>query len=80
MMKDGKALQAEPPLPRPKLPKAFDIQFLDRDNQLKYVSTTSGRIDPPDRRLIMVHGDVSFCRLTSAGSGDHDPRRSLKRT
>ncbi len=59
MMKDGKALQAGTShYLGQKFAKAFDIKFLDRDNQLKYVYTTSwGASTRLIGALIMVHGD-----------------------
>lgn len=59
MMKDGKALQAGTShFLGQNFAKAFDIQFLDRDNQLKYVYTTSWGVSTRlIGALIMVHGD-----------------------
>ena len=52
MMQDGKALQAGTShYLGQNFAKAFEIKFLDRDDQLQYVHTTSlGRVHPPDRR------------------------------
>jgi len=60
MMKDGKALQAGTShYLSDHFSKAFDIQFLDKDGQLKYCSQTSWGVST---RLIggivMVHGDA----------------------
>src|SRR5690606_4409990 len=59
MMKDGKALQAGTShYLGQNFAKAFDIQFLDRDNQRKYVHTTSWGVSTRlIGALIMVHGD-----------------------
>ncbi|MFZ5818058.1 MAG: proline--tRNA ligase [Bacillota bacterium] len=59
MMKDGKALQAGTShYLGTKFAVGFDIKFLDRDNQLKYVHTTSwGSSTRLIGALIMVHGD-----------------------
>jgi len=59
MMKDGKALQAGTShFLGQNFAKGFEIKFLDRDNQLKFVHTTSWGVST---RLIgalaMVHGD-----------------------
>lgn len=59
MMKDGKALQAATShYMGQNFAKAFDITFLDRDNTLKYVYTTSWGLSTRILgALIMVHGD-----------------------
>ncbi|MFZ5828195.1 MAG: proline--tRNA ligase, partial [Bacillota bacterium] len=59
MMKDGKALQAATShYLGQNFAKGFEIKFLDRDNQLKYVHTTSwGASTRLIGALIMVHGD-----------------------
>jgi len=59
MMKDGKALQAGTShYLGTKFAEAFEIKFLDRDNQLKYVHTTSwGASTRLIGCLVMVHGD-----------------------
>jgi prolyl-tRNA synthetase len=59
MMKDGKALQAATShYLGQNFAKAFNIQFLDKDNTLKYVYTTSwGASTRLIGALIMVHGD-----------------------
>ncbi|OTA41607.1 MAG: proline--tRNA ligase, partial [Symbiobacterium thermophilum] len=59
MMKDGKALQAGTShYLGQNFAKGFNIRFLDRDNQLKYVHTTSWGVSTRlIGALIMVHGD-----------------------
>lgn len=59
MMKDGKAVQAGTShYLGTKFAEGFDIKFLDRDNQLKYVHTTSwGASTRLLGCIIMVHGD-----------------------
>jgi prolyl-tRNA synthetase len=59
MMKDGKAVQAGTShYLGQNFAKGFDIQFLDRDNQRKYVHTTSwGSSTRLIGSMIMVHGD-----------------------
>ncbi|KAF0197613.1 MAG: prolyl-tRNA synthetase [Bacillota bacterium] len=59
MMKDGKALQAGTShFLGQNFAKGFDIKFLDRDNQLKYVHTTSWGVSTRlIGALVMVHGD-----------------------
>lgn len=59
MMKDGKAVQAGTShYLGTNFAKGFEIKFLDRDNQLKYVHTTSwGASTRLIGCLIMVHGD-----------------------
>jgi len=59
MMKDGKALQAGTShYLGQNFAKGFEIKFLDRDNQLKYVHTTSWGVSTRlIGALIMVHGD-----------------------
>lgn len=59
MMKDGKALQAGTShYMGTNFAQAFDIQFLDRDNQRKFCHTTSwGASTRLIGALIMVHGD-----------------------
>lgn len=59
MMKDGKALQAGTShYLGTNFAKGFEIKFLDRDNTLKYVHTTSwGSSTRLIGALIMVHGD-----------------------
>jgi len=59
MMKDGKALQAGTShYLGQNFARGFEIKFLDRDNQLKYVHTTSwGASTRLIGALIMVHGD-----------------------
>jgi prolyl-tRNA synthetase len=59
MMKDGKALQAATShYLGQNFAKGFNIQFLDKDNTLKYVHTTSwGASTRLIGALIMVHGD-----------------------
>lgn len=59
MMKDGKALQAGTShFLGQNFAKGFEIKFLDRDNQLKYVHTTSWGVSTRlIGALVMVHGD-----------------------
>lgn len=59
MMKDGKAVQAGTShYLGTNFAQGFGIQFLDRDNQLKYVHTTSWGVSTRlIGCLIMVHGD-----------------------
>ncbi|WAH37868.1 proline--tRNA ligase [Alicyclobacillus dauci] len=59
IMKDGKALQAGTShYLGQNFAKGFDIQYLDKDNQLKHVYTTSWGISTRLLgALIMVHGD-----------------------
>ncbi|HEY8346311.1 MAG TPA: proline--tRNA ligase [Symbiobacteriaceae bacterium] len=59
MMKDGKALQAGTShYLGQNFAKGFNIRFLDKDNQLKYVHTTSWGVSTRlIGALIMVHGD-----------------------
>ncbi|HHT28460.1 MAG TPA: proline--tRNA ligase [Firmicutes bacterium] len=59
MMKDGKALQAGTShYLGENFARGFDIQFLDKDNQLKYAHTTSWGVSTRlIGALIMVHGD-----------------------
>jgi len=59
MMKDGKALQAGTShYLGQNFARGFEIKFLDRDNQLKYVHTTSWGVSTRlIGALIMVHGD-----------------------
>jgi prolyl-tRNA synthetase len=59
MMGDGKALQAGTSHNlADHFAKGFDIQFLDRDNERKYVFTTSWGLSTRTLgALIMVHGD-----------------------
>ncbi|HYF95537.1 MAG TPA: proline--tRNA ligase [Symbiobacteriaceae bacterium] len=59
MMKDGKALQAGTShYLGQNFAKGFEIKFLDRDNQQKYVYTTSwGASTRLIGALVMVHGD-----------------------
>jgi prolyl-tRNA synthetase len=59
MMKDGKALQAGTShYLGQNFAKGFEIKFLDKDNQLKYVYTTSwGTSTRLIGALVMVHGD-----------------------
>ncbi|WP_067931934.1 proline--tRNA ligase [Alicyclobacillus kakegawensis] len=59
MMKDGKALQAATShYLGQNFAKGFEIKYLDRDNQLKYVYTTSWGISTRILgAIIMVHGD-----------------------
>jgi prolyl-tRNA synthetase len=59
MMKDGWALQAGTShYLGQNFAKGFEIKFLDRDNQLKYVHTTSwGASTRLIGALVMVHGD-----------------------
>ncbi|MDA8335267.1 MAG: proline--tRNA ligase [Peptococcaceae bacterium] len=59
MMKDGKAVQAGTShYLGDKFAKGFEIKFLDRDNQLKYVHTTSwGSSTRLIGAMVMVHGD-----------------------
>ncbi|MFY0542621.1 proline--tRNA ligase [Brevibacillus sp. H7] len=59
MMKDGKAVQAGTShYLGEKFARGFDIKFLDRDNQFKYVHTTSwGSSTRLIGSMIMVHGD-----------------------
>ncbi|MDF2627909.1 MAG: proS [Symbiobacteriaceae bacterium] len=59
MMKDGKALQAGTShYMGQNFAKAFEIMFLDKDNQRKYVYTTSwGASTRLIGALVMVHGD-----------------------
>ncbi len=59
MMKDGKALQAGTShYLGENFARGFDIQFLDKDNQLKYAHTTSWGVSTRlIGALLMVHGD-----------------------
>ncbi|AQS54719.1 proline--tRNA ligase [Novibacillus thermophilus] len=59
MMKDGKALQAGTShYMGQNFAKGFDIQYLDRDNTLKHVFTTSWGVSTRILgAIIMVHGD-----------------------
>jgi prolyl-tRNA synthetase len=59
MMKDGKAVQAGTShFMGQNFSQAFDIKFLDRDNQLKFAYTTSWGVSTRLLgALIMVHGD-----------------------
>jgi prolyl-tRNA synthetase len=59
MMKDGKAVQAGTShYLGENFARGFDIKFLDRDNQFKYVHTTSwGTSTRLIGSMIMVHGD-----------------------
>lgn len=59
LMKDGKVLQtATSHYLGQNFAKGFDIQYLDKDNQLKYVYTTSWGISTRLLgAIIMVHGD-----------------------
>jgi prolyl-tRNA synthetase, family I len=59
MMKDGKAVQAGTShYMGTNFAEAFDIKFLDRENQLRYAHTTSwGVTTRLIGMLIMVHGD-----------------------
>jgi prolyl-tRNA synthetase len=59
MMKDGKAVQAGTShYLGDNFAKGFDIKFLDRDNKLKFVHTTSwGTSTRLIGSMIMVHGD-----------------------
>ena len=59
MMKDGKAVQAGTShYLGENFARGFEIKFLDRDNQFKYVHTTSwGTSTRLIGSLIMVHGD-----------------------
>lgn len=59
MMKDGKALQAGTShYLGQNFAKGFDIKFLDKDNQLKFVHTTSWGVSTRlIGALVMVHGD-----------------------
>jgi prolyl-tRNA synthetase len=59
MMKDGRAVQAGTShYLGTNFAEAFDIQFLDRNNQLQYVHTTSWGVSTRlIGALIMVHGD-----------------------
>ncbi|MFO7171521.1 MAG: proline--tRNA ligase [Bacillota bacterium] len=59
MMKDGKAVQAGTShYMGTNFARSFDIKFLDRDNQLKYVHTTSWGVSTRlIGCLVMVHGD-----------------------
>lgn len=59
MMKDGKALQAGTShYMGQNFAKGFDIQYLDKDNTLKHVYTTSWGVSTRILgALIMVHGD-----------------------
>ncbi|MGI6344516.1 MAG: proline--tRNA ligase [Bacillota bacterium] len=59
MMKDGKALQAGTShYLGQNFAQAFDIKYLDRDNQLKHVYTTSWGVSTRlIGALIMAHGD-----------------------
>lgn len=65
MMKDGRAVQAGTShYLGTNFARAFNIQFLDRDNQLKYVHTTSwGASTRLIGCLIMVHGDDKGLKL-----------------
>jgi prolyl-tRNA synthetase len=59
MMKDGRAVQAGTShYLGTNFAKAFDIQYLDRENKLEYVHTTSWGVSTRlIGALIMVHGD-----------------------
>src|SRR5690606_31135589 len=59
MMKDGKAVQAGTShYLGESFAKGFNIQYLDRENQLQYVHTTSwGTSTRLIGSMIMVHGD-----------------------
>ncbi len=59
MMKDGKAVQAGTShYMGQNFAQAFDIKFLDKDNQLKYAYTTSWGVSTRLLgAIIMVHGD-----------------------
>jgi prolyl-tRNA synthetase len=59
MMKDGKAVQAGTShYLGEKFARGFEIKYLDRDNQFKYVHTTSwGTSTRLIGSMIMVHGD-----------------------
>ncbi|MDB4897751.1 MAG: proline--tRNA ligase, partial [Firmicutes bacterium] len=59
MMKDGKALQAGTShFLGQNFAKSFEIKFLDKDNQQKYVHTTSwGASTRLIGAMVMVHGD-----------------------
>ncbi|MEJ8548253.1 proline--tRNA ligase [Brevibacillus borstelensis] len=59
MMKDGKAVQAGTShYLGEKFARGFEIKYLDRDNQFKYVHTTSwGTSTRLIGAMIMVHGD-----------------------
>jgi prolyl-tRNA synthetase len=65
MMRDGKAVQAGTShYLGQKFAKGFEIMFLDRDNQRKYVHTTSwGSSTRLIGSMIMVHGDDRGLRL-----------------
>ncbi|HLO01890.1 MAG TPA: proline--tRNA ligase, partial [Symbiobacteriaceae bacterium] len=65
MMRDGKAVQAGTShYLGQKFAMGFEIKFLDRDNQLKYVHTTSwGSSTRLIGSMIMVHGDDRGLRL-----------------
>lgn len=65
MMRDGKAVQAGTShYLGTKFASAFEIKFLDRDNQQKYVHTTSwGSSTRLIGAMIMVHGDDRGLRL-----------------
>lgn len=65
MMKDGKAVQAGTShYMGTKFAEAFNIQFLDRDQQLKFVHTTSwGASTRLIGCIVMAHGDDKGLRL-----------------
>ncbi len=65
MMRDGKALQSGTShYLGQNFAKAFDIQFLDRDQERKYVHTTSwGLSTRMVGAIIMAHGDDTGLRL-----------------
>jgi prolyl-tRNA synthetase len=65
MMRDGKALQAGTSHDMGQnFAKSFDITFLDKDNTLKYVYTTSWGLSTRILgALIMVHGDDRGLKL-----------------
>jgi prolyl-tRNA synthetase len=65
MMRDGRAVQAGTShYMGQNFAKAFDIQFLDRENKLQYVHTTSWGVSTRLLgALIMVHGDDRGLKL-----------------
>jgi prolyl-tRNA synthetase len=65
MMKDGKAVQAGTShYMGTNFAKAFDIKYLDQNNELKYVHTTSWGVSTRlIGALVMVHGDDRGLKL-----------------
>ena len=83
-MHDGKALQSGTSHNfGDGFARAFDIQYTDKDNTLKYVHQTSwGMTTRMIGAIIMVHGDNSGLVLPPedrSGSGSGDPHPAEKR-